>query len=66
MSRPDIIIRNSKIIKLYLRGVSRKQIAFQLKWTHPITYENVRKIIYQVLERRKPNRERKICDRRKV
>lgn len=48
--RFDIKLRNEKILKLYRKGIARKEVAFKLK----IAYETVRKAIW-ILERMKEN-----------
>lgn len=65
MQRIDIGKRNKKIIKLYMAGISRKQIARLLDWEPVMTYEAVKKVIQnRVAERRRVVRY--TVDRRRV
>lgn len=47
--RRDIELRNLQILKLYWRGVSRKQIAAKLKWVPVMSYEAIKKVIQKAL-----------------
>lgn len=43
--RRDILIRNRLILKLYRKGVPRKQIPKLVVWIPEITYDTVRKAL---------------------
>jgi len=45
MPRRDIELRNRLIIKLYARGIGRKQIPAYLDWKPLMTYEAVKKVL---------------------
>jgi len=49
--RRDIIRRDKIIIRLYVRGIPRKQISYHIDWTPRMSYEAVKKVIQR--ERRK-------------
>lgn len=47
--RRDIFIRDNEIIRLYMRGISRKEIACRIEWRPMMTYGAVSKVIQRFL-----------------
>lgn len=58
MARRDIEIRNKMILRLYLSGASRKQIAAKLDWIPTMEYEAVKKVIQKMMTARRFDRRR--------
>lgn len=60
-TRRDIVIRDRIILKLYIRGISLKQIPFNIEWLPRMSYEAVKKVIQKlaqegIIERRRKRR----------
>lgn len=53
-TRRDVWVRDRIIIRLYLRGVARKQIPQQITWLPVMKYDAVKKVVQKYfVERRK-------------
>lgn len=61
-NRRDIQIRDRIILKLYIRGISRKQIPYHIDWSPRMSYDAVKKVIQKLAQdgiidrRRKPRK----------